>query len=76
MGCCHQTGSDLTTPKYFMGVLWLTNYQIIWKSAERERDSLVSKNEGGKITRKLTFNSGYQIEAYYTWSVTSIKALK
>lgn len=40
VNCCHNTGTDLPPTKFSNGIVWLTNYQIIWKSTERE--SLVS----------------------------------
>jgi hypothetical protein len=36
VNCAHNTGNDASQHQFFGGILWITNYQIIWKSTERE----------------------------------------
>eukprot|EP00026_Physarum_polycephalum_P000455 Phypoly_transcript_00456.p1 GENE.Phypoly_transcript_00456~~Phypoly_transcript_00456.p1 ORF type:complete len:1192 (+),score=155.82 Phypoly_transcript_00456:238-3813(+) len=34
--CSHNTGNEEENWKFFNGVMWITNYQILWRSIERE----------------------------------------
>jgi hypothetical protein len=36
VNCSHNSGSDTPQQQFSTGILWITNYQIIWKSTERE----------------------------------------
>lgn len=43
VGCAHNTGCDEQNAKIFNGVMWITNYQILWKSVERENTVNIRK---------------------------------